>query len=337
VGSPWLLLGIDGGTTKTIALAALPDGTIVGAGRSPGSADIHAVAVDEAMDRIAAAADAALEVASGAGSEDGVIAAGLSLAGADWPEDFDVVEDRLASRWETRIVANDAIGALRAAVPEGPGVVVVCGTGAAVGARGLDGRTWHAGFWQLAQGAHELGVAGLHAIVRADLGIGPATSLTEAIPEALGEASVEAVLHRLTGRATKALREHGSLAPVVLDAAESGDDVAARIVRDHGAGLGLAVRAAAGRVGIDGRPFTLALAGGVLRHPGRALRDALVSVVLEASPDARVVQPVLEPAAGALLLAFDRAGIDVTPTIENRLHATMPAADLFDTHPARMR
>jgi N-acetylglucosamine kinase-like BadF-type ATPase len=324
-----LLLGIDGGNTKSIALVATADGTIVGAGRSAGSSDIYAVPIDVAFGRLEEAAGAALAGAGATGT--GVVAAGLSLAGADWPEDVELVREEVGTRWGGLTVANDGIGALRAAIPDGPGVVVVCGTGAATGARGADGRLWHSSFWQLPQGAHELGVAGIHAIVRAELGIGPATALTSDILGALGEPTVEAVLHRITGRATRTRREHGSIAPIVLDAAEAGDEVARAIALDHGSQLGRVASAAARRVGIEGTAFTLALAGGVLRHAGRTLRDALVGEVLATSPDAQVIQPALEPAAGALLLAFDAAGIRVDEAIGARLHATMPAAELFDT------
>jgi N-acetylglucosamine kinase-like BadF-type ATPase len=327
VTSRGLLLGIDGGNTKSVALAATPDGTIVGAGRAAGSADIHLVTLEDAVGRLESAAGAAL-----AGAPDApVIATGLSLAGADWPEDFEDIRARVDGRWGATKIVNDAIGALRGAIPDGPGVIVVCGTGAATAARGADGRTWHAGFWQLAQGAHDLGVKGLHAIVRADLGIGPATALTAEILRAMGEPSVEAVLHRITGRATRARREQASIAPVVLDAAEAGDSVATEIVRGHGAELGIAAVAAARRVGIDGTPFTLALGGGVLRHHGRMLGDALAAVVLETSPATHIIKATLEPAAGALLLAFDAAGITVGPEVDARLRATMPPAELFDT------
>lgn len=332
-----LLLGIDGGNTKSIALVARPDGAVVGAGRSEGTSDLHAVPLDEAFGRLEAAADAAIAAALAPGAavraaaRGGIAGAGLSLAGADWPEDFAAVQERLAGRWPALAVVNDGVGALRAAIPEGPGVVVVCGTGAATGARGPDGRLWHSSFWQLTQGAHELGAAGLEAIVRAELGIAPPTALTAAILGALAEPTVEAVLHRITGRATRSRREQAAIAPVVLDAAEAGDDVALSIVRTHGASLGRYAVVAARQVGIRSGRLRLALSGGVLRHDGSVLRDALVEEVRVVFPEVEIVLSTLEPAAGALLLAFDAAGIPVGPEIDRRLRETMPATDLFDT------
>jgi len=327
-----LLLGVDGGNTKSIALVATPDGSIVGAGRSLGSSDIYAVPEDEAIRRLHEAADAALAMAGrSAGNRAGAGDAAFSLAGADWPEDLELLMARLRERWPRATVVNDAIGALRATNPHGPGVVVVCGTGAATAARGPDGRTWHSSFWQEAQGAHEMGVRALQAVYRAAIGIDPPTALTPAILAALGEPDAETLLHRATGRATRGTIEPRRLAAVVLDAAEAGDAAALTIVRDHGTELGRMAVAAARRVGIERQSFDLALAGGVIRHAGTALTDAIARAAAERAPEVRIVRPSFEPAVGALLLAFDTAGVLVSASVDRQLLATLPPSGLFDT------
>jgi N-acetylglucosamine kinase-like BadF-type ATPase len=326
-----LLLGVDGGNTKTVALAARFDGTLVGAGRAHGSADIHAVAPEVAVAVVARAMAGALMEAGGA--EGAVARYAFSMAGADWPEDVALLEERLGSRWPGCVVVNDAIGALRAAIPEGPGVVVVCGTGAATGARGHDGRLWHSSFWQEPQGAHELGVQALLAIIRAELGIDPPTGLTPAVLRAVNEPDVESVVHRWTRRDGAPRIDPAVLAPVLLDAADAGDEQAARLVRRQGEALGATALAAARRVGIDADVFALALAGGVFRHPGRLLVQSAVEAIERGGGRITLVRPDLEPAVGALLLAFDRAGIAVDAAVEARLRATLPPAHLYDTHP----
>jgi N-acetylglucosamine kinase-like BadF-type ATPase len=196
--------------------------------------------------------------------------------------------------------------------------VVVCGTGTATGARGPRGDTWHSGFWQEPQGGHELGVRALQAIYRAELGIDPPTALTDAILRATGEPSVEAVLHHATWRGVRDRRDPALLAPVLLDIAATGDTEALRIVTAHGASLGRTALAAARRVGIplDG-PFPLALTGGLLRHPSTLLPDAIAAEVRAGAAEVNVLRPRLEPVVGALLLAFDSAGLPVSPeTIE---------------------
>jgi hypothetical protein len=97
--------------------------------------------------------------------------------------------------------------------------------------------------------------------------------------------------------------------------------------------LGATALAAARRVGIDDDVFALALAGGVFRHPGRLLAQSAVEAVERGGGRIELVRPDLEPAVGALLLAFDRAGIAVDAAVEARLRATLPPAHLYDTHP----
>src|SRR3954471_23136914 len=308
-----VLIGIDGGNTKTIALVAAPDGTILATGRVDRQADVYKVGVEQSVLVYREAADLAL---SEAGVDDTDAAVALSLAGADWPEDAVEIAAALADRWPAAVIVNDAIGALRAAVPEGPAVVVVCGTGTATGARGPDGTTWYSGFWQETQGAHELGVKTLQAIYRSELGIDPPTSLTARVLEAMGESTVEGVLHRRSGRQTRDLRDPAMLAWILLEEADAGDPAARSIVGEHGASLGATALAAARQVGIDlGSAFRLALGGGVFREGRRSLRDATVDTVRADAPAVEVVKPELEPAAGALLLAFDAAGLSTGPRV----------------------
>ncbi|HEY8439077.1 MAG TPA: BadF/BadG/BcrA/BcrD ATPase family protein [Candidatus Limnocylindrales bacterium] len=310
-----VLLGVDGGNTKTIAVAAAPDGTVLGTGRVVRGSDIHAVPVDAALGVYDEATSLALAEVAVDRSQ---VVAAFSLAGADWPEDVALLTNRLAERWPRASVVNDAIGALRAAIPSGPGVVVVAGTGTATGARGADGRTWHSGFWQEVQGARELGVRAVQAVVRAELGIDPPTALTDAVLRVTGERDIEALLHHASGRDVVDRRDPAVLAPALLASADAGDRTAIEIVDRHGTALGRMAVAAARRVGL--RPsdaFSLALTGGVLRqHPGR-LRAAIIAAVSAEAPRVVVVEPAQEPVAGALLLAFDTAGIPVdTPVVE---------------------
>jgi N-acetylglucosamine kinase-like BadF-type ATPase len=209
--------------------------------------------------------------------------------------------------------------------------VIVCGTGTATGARGADGRTWHSSFWQETQGGHELGVRALQAVYRADLGIDPPTELTPRLLEATGEPSVEALLHHATGREVVDRRDPADLARVLLAVADAGDSTAATIVERHGASLGEMAIAAAQRVGIRvDEPFALALTGGVLREPARILRRAIADTVLARAPAAIVTRPALEPVAGALLLAFDAAGLPTGPGVRDRIASGLARGSVAD-------
>ena len=95
-----LLLGVDGGNTKTAAVVVEPDGTVLGAGGA-GCGDIHnAHSPEPALVEIVQAASAALDAAGATPGDLG--AAAFSLAGADWPEDFERLRRELTSRLRLR-------------------------------------------------------------------------------------------------------------------------------------------------------------------------------------------------------------------------------------------
>src|SRR5688572_16516752 len=326
-----LVLGVDGGNTNTLVMVARRDGLIMGTGRA-GCGDIYGTTSREvAITEIERAVDAAL---TEAGIQPTELSAGaFSLAGADWPEDFRLLEDAMRARGygQNIVIVNDAIGALRGGSPDGTGVAVACGTGAAIGARHPDGRTWHSSFWQEPQGAGELSSRALRAIYRAELGIDPPTTLTEQILAAFAARSVEEILHRLTARDIPRPENWRQLVRPLFDAADAGDAAARQIIISHGKALGDYAIAAARQVGLLEVPFTLVLTGGVLRHPSPLLRDSLVARVHTAAPGVRVTQSRFEPAAGAVLLALELARIEADPTLLERLETTLPGAAFFAT------
>jgi N-acetylglucosamine kinase-like BadF-type ATPase len=323
VSAPALLLGVDGGNSKTVALVSRLDGTIVGAGRS-GATDIYnAPSVDAALSELVRAVESAL-AAAGATAAD-LRASAFSQAGVDWPEDFELFRQELPRRLglgHVPVVVNDAIGALRCATDDAVGVAVVCGTGGAIGARNARGETFHLGFWPDPMGGNELARAGLAAAYRAGLDLGPPTALVERALRRYGGEDALGVLHNLTRRDGPRL----SVAPFitdVFDAADEGDPVAREIVVTNGHRLGEAARIAGVRVGFDGE-HALVLAGGALRHGSPLMVDAICSLLPQATP----LRAQREPAVAALLWAFDAAGL---PPDLARLHDTVPDAATFAT------
>ncbi len=325
------VLGVDAGNTKTVALVARLDGTILGTGRG-GCGDIYeAGTADVALTTIENAVTSALKEAKV--EREDLVAGGFSMAGADWPEDYEFLWKEMSRRGFGKhvVIVNDAVGALRAGSPDGTGVSIVCGTYVAIGARAPDGRTWHHSWWLQSGGARELGTRTLHAVYRAELGIGSPTALTGKILEFFGRQSVEEVLHMLTAREGKRSVDVGRLARVLLDAAQEGDVTAERIVREHGTMLGEYALAAARRVGIERSPITLVLAGGVFRHPSRLHVDSIVARMREQAPQVRIVHSRFEPGVGALFIALERAGVAVDKRLLTRLTDSMPSTALFAT------
>ena len=320
------ILGVDAGNTKTLALLARTDGTIIGSGRS-GCGDIYSGSVGTSIPALREAVAAAIM-----GVQPGeIVASGLSMAGADYPEDYAFIAaevQRLGFKHNVTIV-NDAIGPLWSGAFDGTGVAVTCGTGAATGARAADGRIWHSSFWQHPTGGQELGWQVIRAVCAAELGTGPATALSERVLQYFGEHKIEWVLHRLTKRGHNEGYVVRHLTPILLDIAHEEDPVASIIVREHGTGLGALALVAARKVGIAETPFTLVLAGGVLRHPSRLLADALIGRVRAEAPDVHALVSRFEPVVGALLMAMQSAQVPLTDELHSRITVTLPSMGFF--------
>jgi N-acetylglucosamine kinase-like BadF-type ATPase len=334
------VLGVDGGNSKTIALVVALDGTILGAGRG-GCGDIYNAPVEGTIwpDSVAAAianieyaVKMALQVAQVKAAD--LVTAVFNMAGADWPEDFALLETAMKGREYGRrlTVQNDAMGVLHAGVADNVGVSVICGTGGATGARGPDGRTWHSSMWQnQVQGSFEMSRKAFDAVIRSELGIEPPTTLKQRFLDYFGLDSVEEMLHLFTGRVQRPAKQLDGLTRFLLDEAEMGDVVAHQIVQEHGRALGNYAVVAARFVGLEGTPFSLVLAGGVLRHPSTLLANTIVERVQLTSPEVRPTRCRFEPIVGVLFSALEAAGMTIDDALLERLVPTLPSSELFAT------
>ena len=312
-----LFLGVDGGNTKTIALACGADGRIAGHART-GLSDIYSVADPAvAVAEIVRGAKAAIAAAGGGGVE----CAYYSLAGADWPVDIAYFENELSRQIpaERTIVVNDAIGAIRCGADDGVGCSFVCGTGTALGVRAADGRHWHVSWLAAPYFTIDLTRATIDAAIRSELGMLAASSLPERVAEVYGVRDAAAVMELVTGRGRRTPRI--PLGALLLDCAAEGDELAREkvvwVARENAAYL----RAGARACGL-GEPTPVTLAGGVMRHSSPLLTDALA----EALPGCELRRARREPAAGALLAALDEGGAGAVA-----LDSSALPPDLFTT------
>ncbi len=322
-----LLLGVDGGATKTVAVVADASGRVLGAGRG-GSSDIHAERDPQvAIDRVADAAGQALRAAGVAGSALGQAAFGL--CGADWPEDMTLYAERLTAALGLRrppVIVNDALGALRAGTDDGIGVSLVIGTGGAIGARGPTGMTWFSGMRLEASGATELGRVAYALLIRGEYGGGPVPGFQAAALATHDVDTVEELVRAITARES-GTGDQGvaRLAAVLLEAGHAGDPMARTAIEAHATMLAGYVRAAGERVGFhDPGDVPLVITGGVLRH---RCTDLLTGIVTRAGSQ-RLVRPDAEPVYGVVLLAADELGL--RPDI-GILRESGPGPDLFQT------
>lgn len=304
-----LLIGVDGGGTKTDAVLLTPDGQIVARATGGGSnyQDVGRHAAASVWDELLTAL---LEDED----EDRVAASAWGLAGWDRPRDAEILSvvvrqvDRAPDAG--RDMVNDAYLALRAGSVEGEGVAVVSGTGSNCWGRGHDGRREHIGglAFEFGDGASgtDIGRDGLRAAFRgADLR-GPHTLLTEMLRDRFNLDRLDDLVDLFVEDADEPTNT-GLMAPLVFDAATLGDLVATRILEDAGRDLALSATIVADRLFARQDAFPLVMGGSVLQRGScPAMRDALVQHVHAAFPNAQPVVLTAPPVLGAALLAIDR-------------------------------
>ncbi|MFI7066821.1 BadF/BadG/BcrA/BcrD ATPase family protein [Kribbella sp. NPDC050124] len=315
-----LFLGVDAGNTKTIAAIADRHGNILARARG-GLGDIYGVDdPGEAVATVLRLVDEALAAADNAVPDAHLASAAFRLAGVDWAEDTTLWTEALTGHLGPDVrfsIKNDGFALLRCGDPDGIGVAVSLGTGAAIAGRGPDGDEFAFSFWL----QHPLGAAGLvddalHAIFRAETGLAPSTSLSQAIPQFYDASSVEDLLHRFTRRDnTEGTHLNKSKAArVVLREAERGDLVAAGIVNQHAERVTAYVESCASKVGLDsGEPFTLTLGGSVAAD--NTIRKTLLRELGRQLPHVDVSSQDAEPILGTILDALAEGGIPPTPAV----------------------
>jgi N-acetylglucosamine kinase-like BadF-type ATPase len=302
-----LYVGVDGGATKTLAVAADVEGLVVGVGES-GPSNYHVVGLDRAVENINAAVRQAI-APTGRAVADVVT---LGLAGMDTSYDFKIFEEHAAPRVTGRkvFVRHDAEIALVGATLGEPGVIVIAGTGSVAGARNRKGEYARCGGW-----GHLLGDEGsaffiareaLRAVLWAFDGRGSATELTELVLKALGVASPDEILIKVYGE-RMSVQDIARLAPLVTEAAKRGDPVARSIVEDAAKHLALHVIALVKRLGmLEEQPIKVAPVGGVFRA-GNVILDPFRKH-LEQRFKVEIIEPKFPPAVGALLLSYILSG-----------------------------
>lgn len=312
-----VVIGVDGGGTKTIAVLADAAGHELVRAVGPG-ANLQTVGAIAVRDRLTALF---AEILKHVGRPVTVRAVTVSLAGVDRPADVPVATDAIeeamfavsahlpAHEWSLAsgvpLVTNDAVAALAAGARTLDGVVVIAGTGSiAFGIR--DGRRSRAGGWGSILGdegsGYALGYHALRAVARAHDGRAPSTALTAAILARL-RATTPPDLIGIVSAPEWGVAETASLAPVVLRVAEEGDSIAAAIVSDAAAELAMATLAVISDLGFDADQTLAVVQAGGLWPASSTLRHEFGRRLASGAPFAHPSVSEAEPVEGAVWLA----------------------------------
>jgi N-acetylglucosamine kinase-like BadF-type ATPase len=300
------VIGVDGGATKTDAVVMSVDGRVLGNGRA-GSSNWESIGLAPAVDAVALAVDGALAEAGLARRE--VAASVFALAGVDWPGDHVRLGEALdfLGLGGARFITNDAFAALRAGISGQAGCVSSAGTGAVAAGRNEAGQTART----MAEGFGELGGAGdiveraIWACARMREASGPDTALASALCSALGVPGLDDLFE---GIKRKGLSVGSELAPLVLEVAEAGDEVAQRLLEEQGRSLADEVLGVARRLEMLDTAFELVIAGSVHLAGSAPLDRAFAARVAEGAPGAQIVPLRERPVIGAARLALEQIG-----------------------------
>lgn len=307
-----LVIGVDGGGTKTVALLAEVNSvgqiSIIGRGVAE-SSNINAVGWDVATSNLGISIEQAWHDAHTDPIAVPIAVLALSGAGQESAKQkFSSWAAETGIAVETKVI-HDAEAVVRAGTEHGWGVALIAGTGSVAFAFDRSQQATVAGGWGYWYGdegsAFWLGQAALRAVSQASDGRGPGTSLSRALLDRLVIEEPRQMLSALS--ADSNVRHNiAGLAQTVVQQAEAGDVVAMEIVRTGANHLASLVQSAA-RAFTQEPSFPLAMAGGVLSG-STLVRSTVEHEMKERQLKVSKIELVEEPAHGALKLAAEIYG-----------------------------
>ncbi|WP_349898532.1 N-acetylglucosamine kinase [Parafrigoribacterium soli] len=304
-----VLVAIDGGGSKTDAVALDLDGNVIARSRR-GASSPQNIGLAPA----AALVDSLVtEVLAGRP----LLRAAIYLSGVDLPAEITAFRTAIAEfAWANSgerepIVDNDMFALLRAGTEEPNAIAVVCGTG--INCVGIRADGAHARFAALGTlsgdwgGGWQLGEQALWHAARAVDGRGEATEFTTTIPQQLGLPDIEAVLEEIHfGRLSTAV--FATLAPLVLAAADRGDTAGLLLLERQAEEIVAIAVAAIRRLGLENTALPVVLGGGVLATGHEKLIDDVTALLAERAPLATIELVRSRPIIGAALLGLESVG-----------------------------
>ena len=292
-------LGIDGGGTKTTC--AVGDESSLLAVATAGPSNI--VRVGEARARESLHQSVRQACAAAGITPEQVARTCAGGAGAATPDVAEIMRSLLAEILPGAIrVVGDMETALEAAFDEGPGVLVIAGTGSIAYGRDQQGRTARAGGWGFAVGdegsAHWIGREAVRAILRA----------TDQDPQAEAFSLAKALFRAWGVRSITDLAGAGNSIPppdfaaLFPGVAGCPDELAKQVLRSAGRELAQVAGVVISRLFEGAATVPVAMTGGVFRH-AELVRQVFYNELRRLDARVNVMQEVVDPVEGALRMA----------------------------------
>lgn len=302
----YLKIGVDGGGSKTEIVTLNQANQVLHCLHKPAS-NYHVVGAEQAVRYII---EGIRDILQGETLE-GI---GISLAGIDTAEDWEIMADGLRRgltvlTQETKVLCqevpvvleNDAFGALMSVRGEFSGNVLAAGTGVVALGVNPNGEVFRVGGWGHLIGdqgsGYDIGRKALAAAMASFDGYGPKSRLEITLPKHLGLAKVPDLSYWLY-RSTRSNKEVAALVPAIAETARLGDFVSLRLLEESGHDLGLLTKALLRKT----RGSAVGLVGGI-SHIWELLEPSFLATVLDEFPALQILTPSYSPSVGAALLS----------------------------------
>jgi len=321
--SPGLIAGFDAGQTHTSCrLAEAGSGRPLASGEGPG---VSHLAADGGPERFREALRASLAAArrqlaekgASRGDQPPLLAAAVGASGIEQGtavqrQGLALAAEALGLASGQLLVTGDERTALRGAFPDGPGIVVISGTGTIAVGRDRRGREHRCAGWGWlldgAGSAMDIGRDGLALSLQMADGRLADTPLRATLWRALGldptAPDAPQQIKALVVQPDFGPAGFARLAPVVHDLACGGDPLASSLLQRHGEALAAMAEAVAQALALPQAP--VGIAGGALTHLG-AFQEAFRTALSQRHGALQLVSPQGDGCAGALAMAADLA------------------------------
>ncbi|MGQ5393701.1 N-acetylglucosamine kinase [Paenibacillus sp. M.A.Huq-84] len=306
------ILGVDGGGSKTYTVIVDEKGNKIGSGVA-GCANHQIVGVEPAIAHIKESVELALQSAGLTYSD--IAFAEYGLAGLDRDRDYALMRPALEAIPFSRCdMVCDTMEGLRTGSPRNVGVVLICGSGSNAAGRNEAGATVQVGgngyLYGDSVGSSYMATTMFREAVRSWEGREIASTLPDKLLRYFGYSSMETLIDDFLDRGIYQIRE-GWLTVSLHEAADDGDALAIRILRDAGKELGIAGNAVIRKLGgFNSQTIPIVLVGSVIQK-GRSpfLLDELRKTIEAENPSIELIIPEMAPVYGAVLLAMDHLQI----------------------------
>ncbi len=299
------LIGVDGGGTKTHGMITDCDGKVL-AEMLKGSANFQMLGVEPVSKLLVELLYELVDKVGGNIADVEIAVFGLTGAGRE--KDKERIFNGLVNYAKIKnlslpkiIIETDARIALEGALMGKPGIVLIAGTGSVMFAKDIEGKIHRVGGWGRFIGdegsAFVIGREALRAVAKYIDGRGRETILKDLIFEEFNLTDLMQVVSKIYSGEF----DLGKVAPIVMKAAELGDDVAREILDLACVELLEHIKAMLEKANF-GETVNLALLGGVLQNENYVSKKLKKMIELEL-PRINLIEPMASPAYGAIIYA----------------------------------